>query len=72
MVKKADNPKKLYRSSKNNWLGGVCGGIGEYFEVDPNIVRIVWIALTLASLGFGLLLYIAAWLIIPLNTEQSK
>jgi Putative stress-responsive transcriptional regulator len=39
--------KKLYRSRENKVLAGVCGGIGEYFEIDPVIVRLIWIVLTM-------------------------
>ncbi|MDY0379835.1 MAG: PspC domain-containing protein [Defluviitoga tunisiensis] len=47
--------KKLYRSRENKVLAGVCGGIGEYFEIDPVIVRLIWIVLTMIW-GFGLFL----------------
>ncbi len=43
----------------------MCGGIGEYFNVDPTLVRLVWVVLTLLSFGFGALLYLIAWLVIP-------
>jgi len=59
--------KKLLRSSKNYMLAGVCGGLGEHFDVDPTIIRLVWAAVTIASFGAGLLAYIAAWIIIPLG-----
>ena len=50
--------KKLYRSS-NRILAGVCGGIAEYFDVDPTLIRVVYLILSLFSAGFpGLLLYI--------------
>ncbi|MDQ7794244.1 MAG: PspC domain-containing protein [bacterium] len=55
--------KKLYRSTKSRMLAGVCGGIGEFLGIDPNIVRLLWIALSLP--GAGILLYAAAWLIVP-------
>ena len=57
--------KRLYRSGKDRILGGVCGGIAEYFNVDPVIVRLAWIILTIISMGLGILGYIAAWIIIP-------
>ncbi|MBU5689682.1 MAG: PspC domain-containing protein [Candidatus Aenigmatarchaeota archaeon] len=56
--------KRLYRSEKEKVLGGVCGGIGEYFNIDPVIVRLLWILFTL-FLGAGVILYIIAWIIIP-------
>ena len=57
--------KKLYRSVANRWLGGVCGGLGEYLGMDPTVVRILYIIGTFLSMGFGLLLYIILWIIIP-------
>lgn len=57
--------KKLYRS-RNRWLAGVAGGIAEYFNIDPTIVRVVWLILALAY-GAGILAYIVAWLVIPQN-----
>jgi len=60
-----ENPKKLYRS-KNKWLAGVCGGIAEYFNLDPIIIRVIWLVLALAY-GAGVLAYIIAWLLIPKN-----
>ncbi len=58
--------KRLYLASgRNAKLGGVCGGIAEYLNVDPTIVRLVWAILTLASFGFGILAYILAWAVIP-------
>lgn len=57
-------PKKLTRSSTNKVLGGVCGGIGEYFSVDPVVVRVGWIIFSLCG-GSGILAYLIAWVIIP-------
>jgi phage shock protein C len=57
--------KKLYRSSDRK-LAGVCGGIAEYLEVDPTVVRILYLLLTLFSVAFpGILLYIILWIMIP-------
>jgi phage shock protein C len=63
--------KKLYRSRENKVLAGVCGGIGEYFEIDPVIVRLIWIVLTMIW-GFGLFLYIIAIFLIPLEPKEIK
>jgi phage shock protein PspC (stress-responsive transcriptional regulator) len=46
-------------------LGGVCGGIADYLDADPTIVRLLWAIITLVSVGFGLLAYLLAWIIIP-------
>ncbi len=63
--------KKLYRSS-NRILAGVCGGIAEYFDVDPTLIRVVYVFLSLFSVGFpGLLLYIILMVLIP-NYNQIE
>jgi phage shock protein C len=57
--------KKLTRSA-NKVLAGVCGGIAEYFEIDPTLVRVAYAALSIFSAGFpGLLLYIIMLIIMP-------
>lgn len=56
--------KKLYKSSVNRMLSGVCGGIAEYFNIDPTLVRLVWVIITLMG-GAGILAYIIAAIIIP-------
>ena len=56
--------KKLYRSMENRKIAGVCGGLGEYFDIDPVIIRVAWILFLLAG-GTGILAYILAWIIIP-------
>ena len=59
-----DSQKKLYKSSKNKMLGGVCGGIGEYFNIDPTLVRLGFVGLCILA-GGGFLAYIVALIIIP-------
>lgn len=56
--------KKLYRSTVNCMLAGVCGGIAEYFNVDPTIIRLAWVLFSVAG-GSGVLAYIIAAIIIP-------
>ena len=63
--------KKMYRSS-NRIVAGVCGGIAEYFDVDPTVIRVVYLILSLFSAGFpGLLLYIILMVLIP-NYNQIE
>jgi phage shock protein PspC (stress-responsive transcriptional regulator) len=62
--------KRLYRSRKDRKIAGVCGGLGEYFNVDPVIFRILWVILLLGA-GTGLLAYIIFWLIVPEAPEGS-
>jgi len=61
--------KKLYRSRKNKIIAGVCGGVGEYLEVDPVLIRLVWGILFFIG-GAGLLGYIIAWIIIPERVDD--
>lgn len=58
------NGKKLYRSDENKMLAGGCGGIAEYFGVDPTLIRLAWVVFSLLG-GSGLLAYILAAIIIP-------
>lgn len=60
--------KRLYRSSLDKQLGGVCGGMAEYLELDPSLVRIAAILLLLVG-GTGLLAYLVAWVVIPMDTK---
>lgn len=62
--------KKLYRSRKDCIIAGVCGGIAEYFDVDPILVRIIAV-LTIFLNGIGLIAYLIAWIIIPQNPELT-
>jgi phage shock protein C len=62
--------KRLYRSEKEKILGGVCGGLGEYFGIDPTIIRFLWLLFFLAY-GVGVLAYIIAWIIIPKNPKHK-
>lgn len=57
--------KKLFRSTDNRILAGVCGGVGEYLDIDPTVVRVVYVLLSLLTAFAGLLVYIVLWLIIP-------
>ena len=58
--------KKLYKSNQNKMLDGVCGGIAEYFGIDPTVVRLIWALFSLMG-GCGILAYIIAAIIIPRN-----
>jgi len=74
-MKRIERPKpgeihRLYRSGKDRILGGVCGGIAEYLGVDPVIIRLLWIVGSLAW-GFGIILYIICWIIIPRNPRHK-
>ena len=58
--------KRLYRSKKDSMLAGVCGGIAEYFDLDPTLVRIGYLVLSALSVGVpGILVYIILWIVVP-------
>ena len=57
--------KELKRSRTNRMIAGVCGGIGEYLAIDPNVIRLIWVVVTVFTAGTGILAYLLAWLIIP-------
>lgn len=57
---------KLYRSRSQKIIAGVCGGIGEYFEVDPTLIRLILVALFFVGFS-GILAYLVAWIVIPLE-----
>jgi phage shock protein C len=62
--------RRLYRSSENRMLGGVCGGIAEYVGTDPTLIRILWIIGLLLSLGLAILAYLICWIIIPRDPSR--
>ena len=67
-----DITKRLYRSSSERKVAGVCGGLAEYFNVDPTLVRVLFVLATLAG-GPGLLLYIVLWIVMPeADAEKAK
>ncbi|MFI5275398.1 MAG: PspC domain-containing protein [Candidatus Saccharimonadales bacterium] len=59
--------KKLYRSRKNRMIAGVCGGLAEYFHIDPVIVRLIALFLLLPGGAPGLLPYLILWILVPEN-----
>ena len=63
------NIKQLKRSMQNRKLCGVCGGIGEYLNLDPTVIRLIWIVLSIASFGTGLIAYIIAAIVMPESNE---
>jgi phage shock protein C len=65
------NTNRLSRSRVDRMLGGVCGGLGRYLNIDSNIVRLFFVIFTLTG-GFGVLLYLALWLILPVDDETIE
>ena len=60
--------RRLYKSNENKMIDGVCGGLGEYFDIDPTLVRLGWV-LFCALGGSGILAYIIAAIVIPRNPQ---
>ncbi len=62
-------PKRLFRSRTERMIAGVCGGIAQYFNLDPTIIRLIFILLLFAG-GAAFLIYIIMWIIVPLEPEN--
>ncbi len=62
--------RRLTRSRRDKMIAGVCGGFAQYLELDPTIVRIIWLLLALVG-GGGFLAYIIAWIVMPLEPEPA-
>lgn len=63
--------KRLYRSRESKILGGVCGGLGEYFNVDPVIFRVIFVLLILPGGLPGIVPYGVLWIIVPLRPSYA-
>lgn len=64
--------RKLKLSTKNKIVAGVCGGIGEYFKIDPTIVRIIFILLLFVYVSPPIIIYFVIWAIIPKDKKNVK
>lgn len=71
MSKKNLEGKHLYRSKTDRIFAGLCGGVGEYLNVDPLVIRLFWLLLTFLG-GSGILVYLIGWLIIPENQKSQQ
>ncbi|MCK4558593.1 MAG: PspC domain-containing protein [Calditrichia bacterium] len=65
-----DSDRKLYRSRSQKMVGGVCGGLSEYFDIDVSVIRVLWVIGTLLSIGLGILAYIIMLIIFPEHPEE--
>lgn len=63
-------PRQLYRSRTNSVIGGVAGGLAEYFNLDPLVVRILFVVLAIVG-GGGVILYVALWIFVPENPDPG-
>jgi phage shock protein C len=67
----SEEPRRLRRSTTDRFLAGVCGGLGEYFGLDPVIFRLLFVLMGLPGGLPGILMYIACWIVIPLDTVDA-
>ena len=72
-MEETNNVKRLYRSRTNRTLAGICGGLGEYWQIDPTILRLLWILLTVFT-GFvpGIIAYVLALFIVPERPGEAS
>jgi len=63
--------KRLYRSNKDRMIAGVCGGLAEYFNIDPVIIRIIAVILLLPGGLPGFVPYVILWIVVPVNPNPS-
>jgi phage shock protein PspC (stress-responsive transcriptional regulator) len=68
----SENNKRLYRSRKGQMVAGVCSGLAEYFNVDVTLVRLIWAVVSVFTLGIGVAAYLAAWIILPEEGEDTS
>jgi phage shock protein C len=69
----AARPKRLMRSSTDKKIGGVCGGLAEYFDADAGVIRILVVLLAIASgFVFGSVAYVVAWVVLPLAPKPVE
>lgn len=64
--------RRLYRSRTDSVIGGVAGGVAEYLDIDPSIVRIVWAVLAIVTGGIFFVLYIVMWIVVPEGPPQGS
>ncbi|MFH0935703.1 MAG: PspC domain-containing protein [Candidatus Omnitrophota bacterium] len=64
--------KKLYLSDTDRKIGGVCGGLGEYFDKDSTLFRALFILITILSFGFGIIAYLVLWMVIPRKPKSIQ
>ncbi|HEY6276518.1 MAG TPA: PspC domain-containing protein [Streptosporangiaceae bacterium] len=67
-----DGRKQLIRPRDGRMVAGVCAGIGEYLGVDANVIRVLFAALTIFSVGAGALVYLVAWAVVPEEGEKKS
>lgn len=61
--------KRLYKIDQGKKIDGVCGGIAEYFDIDPTVIRLIWILFTAISFGSGIIAYIISAIVMPREND---
>ena len=61
---------RLTRSSQDKWVAGVCGGIARYFGFDSDVLRLVYVILTVCTVFSGILVYVILWLVMPTDNPR--
>jgi phage shock protein C len=64
-LKMSEEPKKLYRARDDRMIAGVCGGLGRYFNIDPTVLRVLFVATAIFGVGGGVILYILMMILVP-------
>lgn len=64
-------PRRLVRSTKDRKIAGVCGGVAAYLDIDPTLVRVLWLCAVLFG-GFGVLAYILLWIVLPQGEPSTS
>jgi phage shock protein PspC (stress-responsive transcriptional regulator) len=71
-MRDVNGTRKLMRTREGRMVAGVCSGIGEYLGVDANVIRLVLALITVITAGSGVLLYLAAWVVVPEEDEPTS
>jgi phage shock protein C len=72
VMSNVNGSKRLVRTRDGRIVAGVCSGLGEYFGIDANLIRVIVAILTVFTVGTGALAYLAAWVVIPEEGEKSS
>ena len=71
-MNETNQAKRLVRARKGRLLAGVCSGIAEYLGIDVTVVRLLFVVLGVVTFGVGVLIYLAAWIVIPEEGEDQS
>lgn len=72
MNEQGEGRERYVRSRSDRVLAGVCGGLAEYLDLDPTLVRVAWVLVTVFAVGAGLVAYLLLWLLAPEKGDESR